>query len=146
MIGTNELRTQLSIAAVAIALFCGIANAEELSKRITTDGNPKAKGLSLQMDFPADWKLEEVALPEGYGDMERALAENLRVEISYATKDQSSGDGAYTTAERTSRTRVIRPRMVYSMRSKLYINAFCELTGEERTFRLDRIESWRLVD
>ena len=63
MIGTNELRTQLSIAAVAIALFCGIANAEELSKRITTDGNPKAKGLSLQMDFPADWKLEEGKRP-----------------------------------------------------------------------------------
>ena len=93
----------------------------------------------------SEWKLEEVALPDGYGDIEKALAENLRVEISYATKDPSSGAVQTNNAERTPKTRVIRPRTVYSLRSKLYINAFCELTGEERTFRLDRIESYRLL-
>jgi len=87
----------------------------------------------------SDWKLEEVALPDGYTDIEKALADNLRVEISYASKDPES------TANQPSRVRVIRPRTVYSLRSKLYINAFCELTGEERTFRLDRIESYRLL-
>lgn len=88
----------------------------------------------------ADWKLEEVALPDGYDDIEKALADNLRVEISYATKDPES------TASQPPKTRVIRPRTVYALRSKLYINAFCELTGEERTFRLDRIESYRLLE
>lgn len=87
----------------------------------------------------SDWKLEEVALPDGYGEMEKALTDNLRVEISYATKDPES------TAVQPPKTRVIRPRTVYALRSKLYINAFCELTGEERTFRLDRIESYRLL-
>jgi len=87
----------------------------------------------------SDWKLEEVALPDGYDDIEKALTDNLRVEISYATKDPES------TANQPPKTRVIRPRTVYSLKSKLYINAFCELTGEERTFRLDRIESYRLL-
>ncbi|HEX2897567.1 MAG TPA: exonuclease domain-containing protein, partial [candidate division Zixibacteria bacterium] len=87
----------------------------------------------------SDWKMEEAALPDGYEDIEKALTDNLRVEISYATKDPES------TANQPPKTRVIRPRTVYALRSKLYINAFCELTGEERTFRLDRIESYRLL-
>lgn len=87
----------------------------------------------------SDWKMEEVALPDGYDDIEKALADNLRVEISYASKDPES------TANQPSKVRVIRPRTVYALHSKLYINAFCELTGEERTFRLDRIESYRLL-
>ncbi len=87
----------------------------------------------------SEWKFEEVALPDGYADIEKALADNLRVEISYASKDPTS------TASQFPKLRVIRPRTVYSLRSKLYINAFCELTGEERTFRLDRIESYRLL-
>ena len=87
----------------------------------------------------SDWQFEEVTLPDGFGDFEKALADNLRVEISYASKDQEAA------SSQPSRVRVIRPRTVYSLRSKLYINAFCELTGEERTFRLDRIESWRVL-
>jgi DNA polymerase-3 subunit epsilon len=87
----------------------------------------------------SDWQLEEVALPDGYDEMEKALSDNLRVEIAYASRDPES------TANQPPKTRVIRPRTVYSLRSKLYINAFCELTGEERTFRLDRIESYRVL-
>lgn len=87
----------------------------------------------------SDWNLEEVSLPEGYADIEKALADNLRVEIAYANNDPES------TENKPIKTRVIRPRTVYSLRSKLYLNAFCELTGEERTFRLDRIESYRLL-
>ncbi len=93
----------------------------------------------------SEWKLEEVALPDGYADIEKALADNLRIEISYASKVPLATPGQLTPVEKTSRVRVIRPRTVYSLRSKLYINAFCELTGEERTFRLDRIESYRLL-
>ncbi|MGH8015338.1 MAG: WYL domain-containing protein, partial [Candidatus Zixiibacteriota bacterium] len=87
----------------------------------------------------SDFNMEEAALPDGYEDFEKALADNLRIEISYATNDPES------TASQQPKIRVIRPRTVYALRSKLYINAFCELTGEERTFRLDRIESYRLL-
>ncbi len=81
----------------------------------------------------ADWQLEKVQLPAKFSGITQALENNLRVEISYAGAEQAVS------------VRVVRPKAIYALKSKLYINAYCELAGDERTFRLDRIESYRLL-
>ncbi len=81
----------------------------------------------------ADWQLEKVTLPAKFSGITKALENSLRVEISYAGNGQALS------------VRVVRPKAIYSLKSKLYVNAYCELAGDERTFRLDRIESYRLL-
>ncbi len=81
----------------------------------------------------ADWQQEKVTLPEKFSGITMALENNLRVEISY------------TGAEQVVSVRVVRPKAIYALKSKLYINAYCELAGDERTFRIDRIESYKLL-
>ncbi len=82
----------------------------------------------------ADWPGEDRELPSEFGELNRALKQNLRVEINYQSESQSVN------------TRVIRPKQVYVLGSRFYINAFCERTREERTFRLDRIEGFRVLE
>jgi len=79
------------------------------------------------------WQLENVTLPDKFSGITTALENSLRVEITYAGNGQALS------------VRVVRPKAIYSLKSKLYINAYCELAGDERTFRLDRIESYRLL-
>ena len=81
----------------------------------------------------ADWQLEKVTLPAKFSGITKALENSLRVEIAYAGNGQAVS------------VRVVRPKAIYTLKSKLYINAYCELAGDERTFRLDRIESYRLL-
>ncbi|MCH9025087.1 MAG: WYL domain-containing protein [candidate division Zixibacteria bacterium] len=81
----------------------------------------------------ADWQQEKVSLPAKFSGITKALENSLRVEITYAGNGQALS------------VRVVRPKAIYSLKSKLYINAYCELAGDERTFRLDRIESYRLL-
>ncbi|MFZ5979625.1 MAG: exonuclease domain-containing protein [Candidatus Zixiibacteriota bacterium] len=81
----------------------------------------------------ASWKTEKRELPDEYSDIKRAIDENLPLEIVYAS------------AGLTPQARIIRPSSVHSLGAIFYINAFCEKAKAERTFRLDRIESHRLV-
>ncbi len=73
-------------------------------------------------------------LPPEFGEMDRALENNLRVEITYRSPTKPPAD------------RVILPRQVYLVGSALYISAYCEQAGAERTFRLDRIERFTVLD
>lgn len=82
----------------------------------------------------SDWPGEDRELPSEFGELNRALKQNLRVEINYQSGSQSAN------------TRVIRPKQVYVLGSRFYINAFCERAREERTFRLDRIEGFKVLE
>jgi DNA polymerase III epsilon subunit family exonuclease len=73
------------------------------------------------------------SLPSQFSDLRVAVEKQLRVEILYST---SSG---------STERRVIRPFLVHSRQSFLYVSAFCELAMAERTFRLDRITELRLL-
>ncbi len=74
-----------------------------------------------------------VLLPERFADITEAIEKNLRMEMLYAT-------GGFDT-----KTRVIRPISVHDLNAVVYLNAFCELVGAERTFRLDRIQRIKLL-
>jgi len=82
----------------------------------------------------SEWPGEAKELPAEFGELNRALKQNLRVEIIYQSQSQ------------LVRTRVIQPKQVYVLGSRFYINAFCERSRAERTFRLDRIEEFRILE
>ena len=81
----------------------------------------------------SQWRPEPSPLPAAFADLDRAVQLGLAVEIVYqATNATPSG-------------RTIRPIQVYQLGQIHYIVAFCEKVQAERTFRLDRILSYRLV-
>ncbi len=82
----------------------------------------------------SDWRGEEVHLTPRFASLEQAVTRKLPVEIVYATRAQPP------------RTRVVRPQALFSLGSKVYMNAYCELARAERTFRLDRIVQFQLID
>lgn len=88
---------------------------------------------SLTVHSMADWKSETAELPADFGDLTAAIAESRRVEIDY------------NHPAKPTQLRVIRPKQVYRLGSVLYINSFCEYANAERTFRLDRIRSYRVL-
>ncbi|MCK4301855.1 MAG: WYL domain-containing protein [candidate division Zixibacteria bacterium] len=82
----------------------------------------------------SDWRGEEVHLAPRFAPLEQAIARKRPVEIVYATQAQPPS------------TRVVRPQALFSLGSKIYMNAYCELARAERTFRLDRIVQFQLID
>lgn len=82
----------------------------------------------------SDWRGEPVKLSGDYSELQRAVDQGLRVEIDYN----------HPVASPT--TRVIHPQQVHQLGSVYYINAYCERAQGLRTFRLDRIKSFRLIE
>ncbi|MEW6049477.1 MAG: exonuclease domain-containing protein [Candidatus Zixiibacteriota bacterium] len=80
-----------------------------------------------------DGRLREAELPEQFADISLACREQLTLEIVYS----SSG--------RPAETRRIRPLRVFEQRFAIYIRAYCEKAQAERTFRLDRLLTFKLV-
>jgi len=90
--------------------------------------------VSFKVSKMSDWQPSEITLPGEYADIEKAIEERLTLEIDYAAE-------GYPPSHRT-----IRPLQVHVLRDRFYINAWCEKTESERTFRLDRILSFRLLN
>ncbi|UCG62577.1 MAG: WYL domain-containing protein [Candidatus Zixiibacteriota bacterium] len=88
---------------------------------------------AITMHSLTGWQSEPATLPNEHSDIERAITDRLRVEIDY------------NHPVRASKIRVIRPQQVFKLGSIYYINAYCELARAERTFRLDRILSYRIL-
>lgn len=80
------------------------------------------------------WQTEPTALPEKFADLKTAIDRGGRVEISYETPPHPPS------------LRVIQPKAVHSLGARVYVNAICERSNEERTFRLDRIQSFKLLE
>lgn len=72
--------------------------------------------------------------PSGHAAVLAALAMHAEHHIAARIGYVSASSGAET-------SRVVHPYALYRWRDCWYLVAFCETTGEERTFRLDRITS-----
>jgi len=81
----------------------------------------------------SQWRGEERPLPDEYGEISRAVAEGLALEIVYVANGQ------------LPQSRTIWPKRVHNLRTVFYVTAYCEKAQAERTFRLDRIQSFRLA-
>lgn len=75
--------------------------------------------------------IQEVVVPESFQVLSDICGSGRLIEIEYAKPDQ------------TPQRRAVRPHMIHQLGSALYLNAFCTLVDDERTFRLDRIRSYR---
>lgn len=77
------------------------------------------------------------------------LAQPYDIEIfdilSQAELDECCVEIDYRNVEGRRTTRIIEPSSVYSENKTWFTNAWCQASGELRTFRLDRIEDARLV-
>lgn len=127
-IGTSQRHRALEDAIYVMKLvkvasrgFAGIVSPDDFKSRFTVYGINDARP-------------EQVRLPEAYAEMQQA-ADNLRpIKISYRNND------------RIDSTRVIRINEIYRLGERYYLNAFCERSAAERTFRLDRINGFEVVD
>ena len=79
-----------------------------------------------------EWPGEEVDLPDTYADLKLAIDRKHRLEIVYASPT------------REPEIRLIWPSRVHARRGTVYVTAYCEKALAERTFRLDRITSFKL--
>jgi len=79
------------------------------------------------------WRGEERPLPDEYRDISRAVDEGLALDIVYVTNGQPP------------QARTIWPKRVHNLRTVFYVTAYCERAQSERTFRLDRIQSFRIA-
>lgn len=81
----------------------------------------------------ADGIQTEAELPDSFAELSSAIRDASTIEITYAKPGQPAQE------------RRIRPLCVHRRGNNLYLNAHCFGVGDERTFRLDRITSWRTV-
>ncbi len=88
---------------------------------------------SLTVYRLSEWSAEAMELPDEYAALGLAVQLGFRVEITYAGPGQNA------------KTRTIRPIYLSTQNGARYLTAFCELAKAERTFRLDRIVSFRLL-
>jgi len=105
----------------AVNKLSTISSREELLSRLT----------SYQL---ADWNREPGQFPERLADLKQAVDDRQRIVIHYRGNSQ------------TPTRRVIRPLGTYTIGAKIYIRAHCERARAERTFRIDRIEQFEIVD
>jgi len=81
-----------------------------------------------------DWRARNATLPEEYADLNRALDQKKRISIIYVT------------ASNQPTSRVIQPKNFYQLGQVYYIMAYCERVNDERTFRLDRIREYKVLE
>jgi DNA polymerase III epsilon subunit len=127
-IAQSQVHRALEDARLVRLLFIKAA------ERLGTIENEEELRASLATYTMADWPGLVKELPDEFGELTRALKENLKVEITYQTQSKQPHN------------RIIRPKQVYAIGSTFYLNAFCERARDERTFRLDRIERFRVLD
>jgi DNA polymerase-3 subunit epsilon len=82
----------------------------------------------------SQWQSDAEELPDTYSDITVAIRDKRALEIVYA----SSG--------KAPQRRVIHPAHIVMQGPVFYINAYCEMAQDERTFRLDRILTFKLID
>jgi DNA polymerase III subunit epsilon len=118
--GLSDSNLVRMLFKVALPALPKISGAEEL-------------GNHLSVYHMADWRAEPAELPVAFADLAQAVEQKLAVEIVY----QSSGS--------SPSPRIIHPIQVHRLGGVHYIVAFCERVQAERTFRLDRIITYRLI-
>ncbi len=84
--------------------------------------------------FMADGRIEEAVLPDEFDELRTGIANRSRIEIEY----ESTG--------KPPTTRVIQAKRIMMQKNQFYLFAYCELAEADRTFRLDRILRYRVLD
>ena len=81
-----------------------------------------------------DYRSDPTVIPVGFEDLALARDEKRRVRIKYRSAGQEAA------------WRVVHPQALHTLGNHLYLSAHCERADAERTFRLDRIEAYELLE
>jgi len=81
-----------------------------------------------------DYRSEPTVIPVGFEDLALARDEKRRVRIKYRSAGQKPA------------WRVVQPQALHTLGNHLYLSAHCERADADRTFRLDRIEAYELLE
>lgn len=79
------------------------------------------------------WSHDPIELPDRFEPLQKAIADGLRIRMQYC---KPATEPAW---------RVVRPLLVYGLTGRAYLNAWCEQARQERTFRLDRVLSFKIL-
>ena len=139
-----------SYSLLSVASALGIAQVQEhraladaeLVRQLMLHAAPKLPPMSTAEElsrhftvFSFDhWQENEVELPAEFAALQTAIVAGKRVRLEYRTPSQDPS------------IRIIQPRQVYGLGSRVYIYGFCERSHEDRTFRLDRIITFEVLD
>jgi len=103
-----------TIYASCIIIGIQTASATELSNRITTEGNSKAKGLLLQMDYPATWGFNDAKRPN---TVTNAFSDNGKGLDGCVTtihiNDNAKGSGNYSLPKEARKMISSNPSAIY---------------------------------
>lgn len=75
----------------------------------------------------------EIKLPKKFAELPMVIERGQRLLIVYAKQYEEP------------HTRVVRPIELQESNGMFYLVAYCEFRNDERTFRLDRIQSFRVI-
>ncbi len=81
-----------------------------------------------------EWHDDTARLPEEFAELDEAVRLNRRVTIVYEAKPNVPS------------RRTIQTRRIHKLRDIYYIEAWCEQAKADRTFRVDRITRWTVVE
>ena len=107
-----------------------LVNAITKLPEINSDDELKAALTVYDMN---DVRCDPSELPDEHSDITYAINNNMRLEIQY------------TNPMYPEQTRKVRPRRVHKLGAHFYLGCYCEHAGADRTFRLDRIKSYKLL-
>ncbi len=82
----------------------------------------------------SDWHDDSTHLPEEFAELDRAVQENQRLAIVYEAK------------KNVPQRRTIQTRHIHRLGQTYYITAYCEKAKAERTFRVDRITRYTVLE
>ena len=107
---------------------------EAAGQRLQDFDNPHEVIQSFTVHRLSEWRGREIDLPAEFTDITVAIRHGLSLEILYASENS------------VPQRRIVHPKQVHARRANFYLLAYCELAQAERTFRLDRIQSFQLIE
>jgi len=138
-----------SYSLLSLVLTLDIAHSQEhralgdamLVKKLFAQASDKFADIEDEDDLFWDFTVHtlgegragKVRLPVTMHDLNRAVDEGLRIEM------------VYESAGKPPKSRIVRPIALHDRGDHIYMVAHCELAGEERTFRIDRIHEFSLL-
>lgn len=107
---------------------------EAAALRLLDLPDPTEAARAFAVHSLTEWRAKEIDLPSEFTDITLAIEKKLAIEMLYATENGMP------------QRRIVHPKQIQAHRAYFYLVAYCQTAQAERTFRLDRIQSFQLID
>lgn len=107
---------------------------EAAALRLLDLPDPAEAARAFAVHSLTEWREKEIDLPAEFTDITLAIEKKLAIEMLYATENGMP------------QRRIVHPKQIQARKAYFYLVAYCQTAQAERTFRLDRIQSFQLID